>query len=659
MIDKIYFFNYNKHDYIAKEVDVIADKNKRPTREEKKAARAEKKELKKKEREKKKKERLSFGRTLSNLRFALGHVWNVSHSYFIWYYIQTCIYSPVDFLAGTYLIRMIVNGVENGSPRRNILIYIAAIAATTAFIDVFNSYFWNVLTAGKYREIGGALQRKLFQKASTVELACYETPSFYDKYVKAMDEAPERVMKVMRTLDNLIWRIISLLCNSLLLFFIDPVLIVFGLLPLLLGFVRNWKNKLKHDHISERKPVERRQKYVRRTFYFNEYAKEMRLGDMHTRMMGELERTRRDFCALIRKYGWKRAIADYIIDNGMSVVTVLGATLYAVWRTLSDGGMAIGDCIVVLTSISTVSYCLSNLVSAFAEFGEHALFLEDVRYFLDYEPKIKDKEDAVPAPAGCADIDFENVTFRYEGAESDTLHDISLHIGAGERIALVGQNGSGKTTLVKLLLRLYDPTGGSVKLDGRDIRDYAIDSYRDEYACVFQDFKMFSMSVADNVLLRMPREGDAAIVEHSLRESGAYDRVARLDRGADTILTREFDDHGANLSVGEQQKIALARAFARTSPVIILDEPSSALDPIAEHTMFENMMKAAAGRTVIFISHRLSSAVDADRIFLMDGGRITETGTHGELMDKGGKYAEMFRLQAENYVGKGTARDDS
>lgn len=231
---------------------------------------------------------------------------------------------------------------------------------------------------------------------------------------KAMDEAYDRVMKVMRTLDDLIWRTVTLFCNSFLLFAIDPVLIIFGLLPLLLGFVRSWKNKLKHDHIADRKPVERRQKYVRRTFYLNEYAKEMRLGDMHTRMLGELERTRRDFCALIRKYGWKRAIADYILDIGMSVVTVLGATLYAVWRTLSDGGMTIGDCIVVLNSISVVSYCLSNLVTTFAEFGEHALFLEDVRYFLDYEPKIKDSENAVPAPENCADIDLEDVTFRYE-----------------------------------------------------------------------------------------------------------------------------------------------------------------------------------------------------------------------------------------------------
>ena len=606
----------------------------------------------KKKDKKEKKKKLPLGRTVSNIFFALRQVWETSPGYFIFYYISTMLYAPLDFLSGSFLLRLIVNGVEDGTPREAIITYLAVIASVTLIIHLVNRYYWNVVSAGKYQQIGARLRRKLFVKASEVELSCYETPEFYDKYVKAMDEAFDRVMKVMQTIDNFIWRMVTLLCNSFLIFIIDPVLMVFALLPLLLGFVRKWRNKLKHDHIAARKPVERRQKYVRRTFYLNEYAKEMRIGNMHTHMVGELDRTLKDFCALIRKYGWKRAIADYILEIGVSVVTVLGATLYAVWRALSDGGMTIGDCIVVVESISVISWALSNLVSTFAEFGEHSLFLDDVRFFLDYEPKIKDSENAVPAPTVCADIDLDKVSFRYEGAKEDTLHDISLHIGAGERIALVGQNGSGKTTLVKLLLRLYDPTEGSVKLDGKDIRDYTLGSYRDGYACVFQDFRMFSMSVSDNVLLRNPEEGDTELVDYAIRESGAYDRVSKLDKGVDTTLTREFDDKGANLSVGEQQKIALARAFARKSPIIILDEPSSALDPIAEHTMFDNMMKAAEGRTVLFISHRLSSAVDADRIFLMDGGRITEVGTHRELMEKGGKYAEMFRLLAENYIGK-------
>lgn len=563
---------------------------------------------------------------------------------------MTFIYAPLDFLTGSYLLRLIVNSVEKGTPTTTIVTYMAVICSVAMVIYAVNSYYWNVISPAQYQKIGATLQKKLFGKASEVELACYETPAFYDKYVKAMDEAQNRVMRVMQTLDNLIWGGISLLCNSFLLFFIDPWLIAFGLFPLLLGILRRWSNKIRHKHTTEKKPVERRVKYVRRTFYLNEYAKEMRIGGMYTRMIAGLDATYKDFKRLMRKYGVRTAVIEYLRRIGLEVLTILGTMLYAVWRTVSLGDMSIGDCIVILNSIGTISYSLNNMIQTFAEFGEHSLFLEDVRFFLDYEPKIK--EDA-NAPAACGgDIELRGVSFRYEGAEKDTLCDVSLKISSGEHIALVGQNGSGKTTLVKLLLRLYDPTEGEVLLDGKCAKEYRLSSYRDNFSCVFQDFKVFSLSVRENVTLRKECEGDSELVTEALKESGAYEKISSLDGGIEATLTREFDENGANLSIGEQQKVSLARVFAEGSPCVILDEPSSALDPIAEHKMFANMMRAAKGRSVIFISHRLSSAVDADRIYLLENGRITEVGTHKELMTKNGKYAEMFRLQAQNYVGE-------
>ena len=600
---------------------------------------------------KEKKKKLPFKRNMSNIFFALRQVWEVSPSYFVIYYLMTLIYAPLDFLSGSYLIRLIVNGVEDKTPTSVILTFMIVIGVITVVINVVNSFYWNVVSPAQYRKIGASMQKKLFKKASEVELACYETPAFYDKYVKAMDEAYDRVMKVMGTIDNLIWRVVTLLCNSFLIFVIDPWLILFGLFPLLLGFVRRWKNKLTHAHRVDRKPVERREKYVRRTFYLGEYAKEMRIGGMYRRMLDELSQVFKDFKAITLKYGLKRALARFISNIGLEVVTILGAMLYAVWKTVAVGDMSIGDCIVILNSIGTISYCLNNMVQNLAEFGEHSLFIDDVRYFLDYEPKMKDDENAPKAHGG--DIVFENVSFRYEGAQDDTLHNISLEIKQGERIALVGHNGSGKTTLVKLLLRLYDPSNGVVKLDGMDVKEYRLSSYRDNYSCVFQDFKVFSLSVVKNVLLRRTTEDDNENVVNALKESGAYDKIEKLEKGIQTTLTREFDENGANLSVGEQQKVSLARVFAQSSPCIVLDEPSSALDPIAEHKMFENMMRAAKGRSVVFISHRLSSAVDADRIYLMENGSIVEFGSHKELMEKGGKYAEMFHLQAKNYVGGG------
>ncbi|MBO5110654.1 MAG: ABC transporter ATP-binding protein [Clostridia bacterium] len=603
---------------------------------------------------KEKKKKLPFARTVANNAFALSAIGRASPIYLAVYLGSSFVYGILDFLSEGYLLRRIVNGLNQGEDLASIVRFVAILGLVSLLCYVPLSWFWNVISPIQVRRVGAYVEKILFRRASEVELACYENPAFYDKYVKAMDEAYNRILKVMYTLDDLIARVIALLANSMLLFVIDPWLILFGLFPLLLGFFRRLENVAGHDQETAQKPINRRADYVKRTFYLGEYAKEMRIGGMYRNMLRDLRESYRDYRAVIRKYGRKKAIYGYVQRIGLEVITVLGATLYSVWSALcigaEAGGMSVGDCIVVLGSIGTISYCLNNLVQNFAEFGEHALFLEDVRYFLDYSPKVVGGD--TPVPVRVDKLEVRNLRFRYEGSETDTLKDISFTWHRGERIALVGSNGSGKTTLVKLLLRLYDPSEGELLLDGIPAKEYSLSAYRDSFSTVFQDFKMFSMSVKDNVLLRPAREGDEALVEAALRESGAADRIERMPSGVHTILTREFDDKGENLSVGEQQKLSLARVFADRTPFVLLDEPSSALDPIAEYTMFENMMRATEGRGVIFISHRLSSAVLADRVILMADGTIAETGTHEELLRRGGLYAEMFHRQAENYLGE-------
>ena len=607
-----------------------------------------------------KKKKISLKRNLSNNAFALKVIWLASPIYLLVYLSSSIVYGVLDFLSNTYLLRKIVNDVSSGASISSVLLFAVILGLVTMVIYVGLQWFWNVISPKMNREIGMYIQKMLFKKAAQVELGCYESPSFYDRYVKAMDEAKDRIHRVMWTLDNLIQRFTALFANSLLLFIIDPVLILFGLFPLLLGFFKRLENIANHQYKVEKKPIDRRRGYVRRTFYLGEYAKEMRVGEMYENMLREFRESMKDFCALVKKYGTRQAILGYIQKIGLEVVTILGATLYAVWSTMvigpENGGMNVGDCIVVIGSIGTISYCLNNLIQNFAEFGEHALFLEDVRFFLDYEPTIVDGPLRAPEDGG--DLTVNNLSFRYEGAEQDTLHDINFTLRKGERVALVGSNGAGKTTLIKLLLRLYDPNEGEIALEGKNIKEFSLLSYRKSFGTVFQDFKMFSMSVKDNILLRPEREGDRELVEQALKESGAFERIARMEQGVDTVLTREFDDKGENLSIGEQQKLLLARIFADDTPFVILDEPSSALDPIAEYQMFENMMRATEGRGVIFISHRLSSAVLADRVLLMDNGTIIESGTHRELMEKNGKYARMFKRQAENYLGKEVRTDE-
>lgn len=613
---------------------------------------------KKKDRKEKKK-KLSPGRTLENNLFALRAIWKASPLYLFVYLGSSLVYGILGFLTETHLLRKIVNSMRQEEPLGELVTYVVILAILSTVVYVGMTYFWNVVSPILRRRVGAAIERMLFTKARSVELSCYENPAFYDKYVKAMDEAYNRIIQVMQTLDNLISRLIALVANSFLLFVIDPWLILFGLFPLLLGLLRRMESRAFHDWSDARKPIDRRTKYINRTFYLGEYAKEIRIGGMWQSMLRDLRAVYRDYCSLGKTYGRRCVLLGYLRKIGLEVITVLGATLYSVWSAMvltpANGGMSVGDCIVVLGSIGTISYCLNNLVQNFAEFGEHALFLEDIRYFLDYEPKLRDGEKI--APVGGGSIEVRNLSFRYEGKEENTLQGINFVWHPGERIALVGSNGSGKTTLVKLLLRLYDPTEGEILLNGESIRNFTQTSYRDSFRTVFQDIRLFSLTVAENVLLRPLEEGDRERVVEALKQSGAAERIDGMVQGIDTVLTREFDKKGENLSGGEAQKLSLARVFADKSPFVLLDEPSSALDPIAEYRMFENMMRATENRSVIFISHRLSSAVLADRVLLMDHGTVIESGTHAELMEKNGKYAEMFRRQAENYLGSEVEKD--
>ena len=266
------------------------------------------------------------------------------------------------------------------------------------------------------------------------------------------------------------------------------------------------------------------------------------------------------------------------------------------------------------------------MADVFIQFQNHSLYIDNLRYFLEYKPAIHENREGLDPPDNCL-LALKNVSFKYAGQEDYSLKNINFTIKQGEKIALVGHNGAGKTTLVKLLMRLYDVTEGEIQLNGRPIKEYKLKGYRNLFSVVFQDFKVFAVSVLENILLK----ADITKEEKNRAVSGMK------------------DENGAVLSGGETQKIAISRVFARDCPIAILDEPSSALDPLAEYAMYEAMMNACRDKAVIFISHRLSSAVLADRVYIMEKGEIIESGTHRELLEKGGKYADMWSKQAEKY----------
>ena len=601
----------------------------------------------------KKPERLSLRRVLQNNLFMLGMIRRAAPAYMIIDVILDLSWSVIEFFSGSFLLKVVVDHLgENGDPMI-LAWFILGMFAIHITVFFAQQAFWQIYAPISQRKLTLAIKTALYTQMRRVELSCYENPAYYEKYVKAMNEAEDRAFNVLWSLERLFGQVFSLIANALLLWSIDPILMLFALIPFAVGFIRGKRNKIAFKENNDIQKLAWKANYIQRGFYLQDYAKEMRLTGMSDKLLNDLDETTVEIERIKRRYGLRTAALDYTARISHEVVTILGACLYAVHATLVRGTVGVGDCIVVLNSIGSVSGYLQGLVTNLVSFHEHALYIENLRSFLDYEPKIKPNLEGTVAHGGT--IEVKGLRYRYEGAETDTLHDINLRIAPGEKIALVGQNGSGKSTFVKLLLHLYEPTGGQIAMDGISMGDYTLQSWRDTFKPVFQDYRTFALSVAENILMRPLRtdpEGEAADrarVETALRESGAYDRVMKMPHGMDTMLTREFDDKGEVLSGGEAQKIALSRVFASDSPVVILDEPTSALDPVAEYQLFENMMQACADRAVVFISHRLSSAVPADRVYLFENGRIVESGTHRELMERGGLYADMFHKQAESY----------
>ena len=556
--------------------------------------------------------------------------------------------SLIGFMSGTYALKYIIDSYENGisfdAVWKTVVFLVVVPAATSLVVDFIVNLTWSIGS----NKISMAIHKSVFEKNTRVELACFENPEFYDKYVKASAETPSNMFNITFTVFFFFYTVLNTCLYGSLLFTMDPVFIIFAIIPLFGSFFKKRSNELWHKHSTEDRVLHRRCQYTQRVFYSNEYAKEMRLTNAKSFMLKKYEEASDGRKDVVKRYGKREMLLDILGNKISSILANPLAIAYAIFRTLVSKAMGLGDCAVVINSVSQLSSSFIQVTNQYFRLHEKSLFVEDYKEFVNYEPKMSDGENASNAAPGI--IKMENVSFKYFGSGQNVLKNISLELKVGEKIALVGHNGAGKSTLIKLLLRLYDPTEGKITLDGEDIRDVKIKSYRDMFSVVFQDFKLIALPVSENVLMRPKKEGDEKRVEEALKLSGAYGRIMELKDGVDTVLTKEFSEDGAVLSVGEGQKIAIAHAFIKDSPYIILDEPTSALDPVAESEMYTNMMRVGENKGMVFISHRLSSAVSADRIYMLENGEIIESGTHKELMELNGKYADMFKKQAQNYV---------
>lgn len=602
---------------------------------------------------KKDKKKESLAKAFGKNWYLMGLVWQVCPSRVIWSFLNPLIGHFRGIFVGIIFLEGIVGFLEKGVPFLETIPFLIGSLIVLVLTTLLHMYYFDVAGPASNQKMYERLHVNMLHKAADVELECFENPEFFNKYMKATSQIKSRAHTVMWTLPKIMVDLVAIIYLGYKTIKIDKFAILFALLPLISTYVLGNKiNKIKYELYQENTPLWRQSEYVKRSVYQSEYAKELRLSSGFTLLMYYFKDAMKQVVENIRKYGWKVGLLNCLSSSVNQVFIAAGSILYASVRLLYFKDIQASEYIVLINAISQIAQTLIGSALLLSKLQDNSMYIDNIKDFMEYEPKISGSQLGKSVDKNEVLLKMENVGFSYFGSNKPVLEDVSISIRKGEKIALVGENGAGKTTLVKLLMRLYDPTSGKLTLNGTDIKDYAVSEYRDLFGTVFQDCKVLSLTVAENVLMRDVTEEDRPRIKEALENSGVYDKVQTLPKGMDTMLTRMFDPEGAVLSGGENQKIAIARVFAKDCEIAILDEPSSALDPIAEYEMYESMLKACKDKAVVFISHRLSSAVMADKIYMLEHGKVVECGSHEELMAKNGKYAEMFHFQAQNYVGE-------
>lgn len=569
-------------------------------------------------------------------------------------YIAENVYYAVVF--NVMFLQTALSIIEGNGTFREFVIKIALIILGKIAVDLYGYVVFHPVREKFEIKFEGYLNNMIFKKAQQVELGCYEDPDFFDNYNRATWIIERGGYK--RIVEGTGWTlgsVVSIVMLAVYLYNLDPFLLVFILCPLVVMFLRIKRNAVEFEKEKVMTPFERQKDYTRRTVLLKDFAKEIKTTNIFAVVKRRFTSAINENIKLIKKYGARVALYEALSDFFGEVIPVAGGFGYGCYRLLVLENLAIADFSVLISAITNCRNKLNQLAFYFTMQQKNCLWVQNLREFLAYEPKVVGGEKI---PEEFESLEFKNVSFRYGEKKDYTLKNISFRINKGESIAVVGHNGAGKTTLSKLMMRLYDVNEGEILYNGVNIKEYDLLKYREKFASVFQDYRIFAMTVAENVLVEETDDNNLQRAEKALRQSGVYDKIETLPDGINNLLTREFDDEGALLSGGESQKVTIARMFAKNFDVAILDEPSSALDPVAESKMYDNLMEGTKDKTVIYISHRLSSATRSDNILVFAGGELIEQGTHEQLMNLDGEYCRMFTLQASGYREEGGENEE-
>ncbi|HKW18745.1 MAG TPA: ABC transporter ATP-binding protein [Terriglobales bacterium] len=503
----------------------------------------------------------------------------------------------------------------------------------------------DALLANKYTR---HVSIEVMKHASELDVIAYEDPVFYDRLERARVQATDRLVMI-QSIGRLELQAITAIGYSAVVLFYSPwlmLLLIAAVVPAFLGethfaflgYAKNFRQT----------PIKRQLDYLRQAGATKEAAKELKLFNLAGFFTGRFAK----LSEIIYQQDVDLAKKRLTIGSFLSLISTggyYGAYAYVIWRTVA-GRLTIGTFYFLITAIMQASSNIQQVFSTLSGIADQALFLTDLLAFFEMKPTIRSKPNALPAPRPIRrGFEFRDVSFQYPGNSRRVIDRLNFQLHPGERVALIGENGQGKTTLVKLITRLYDPTEGQILLDGVDLREYDLEDLYREIGVIFQDFMRYEMTARENIAVgKIDEVGNLPMLTDAAHKSLADEVIARLPANYEQMLGRRFES-GVDLSGGEWQKLALARAYLRDSQLLILDEPTAALDARSEYQVFQRFAELTAGKMALFISHRFSTVRMADRIVVLESGRIVEEGTHEKLTHMGGRYAEMFELQAASY----------
>lgn len=548
------------------------------------------------------------------------------------------------------LSRWILDRVQSDMELNSIIFFIIFIFS---FFIITNLIFavLNILwIPQKQIDFGYRMREEVFNKINKIDQINFQNTKFFDSYTLALNEVDMRAIYVLECITNIFASLISFLVITDVTGSINGNFALYGCIATFIDvFLATFRQKLSYKQTLEVTPDERKRGYIVRITYQPEFSSDLKIYPKFIQLLlFHYKRATQSVKAIILKFAKKIVF----IDQGQQIPAIIFRQIVPwiiIVILLKNGEITIAESTVLVSASLTIPNTLTSLLTGIGSAYAHSLYIDNLKKLLTYEENIEcDKGEIIDEDVSL-DISVKNIYFSYD-KKNNIINDVSFNIHPGEKISIVGHNGAGKSTLVKLLIRMYDVDDGEIMINGKGINEYNIHSLRSRIAFMGQDFKIYSFSIAENILMHpVTSEADVELVHEALKKVGLFEKVISFENGIDTFVTREFEESGQYFSGGEQQKLALARIYAGNYDCIILDESTSSLDPISEDDIINTIFQIFNDKTVIMISHRLATIKYTDLVYFLENGRIIEYGSHQQLMDAQGEYSKFYLTQASKY----------